>query len=328
MTNKARYYKIGVFVIIGFILTVIGVIVFGAGKFFRKSIMIETYFDQSVQGLDVGAPLKLQGVQIGNVKEIGFVFNRYNTTRTYVLVRAEVYQELVGARKSLGRIPTAEEHISRVKELIEKGLRLQLDSSGITGVAFLNMVYLDPKRYPPLEIDWQPESLYIPSAPGTITVVTQAIENLTRELENIDIKGITNKVDQLLATTNRAVEDAQIATVSQDIRRLLGKLENNSENFNSILQSREVQQSLKNLSQALENVNTASNEFPKTIAGVNTSLSELNRFTSSQQIEIERILENIRQTSENLRELTDTAKRYPSWFLFGNPPPRLNEVNK
>src|SRR6266852_1477107 len=148
MSSKTRFYKIGVFVILGFILTVIGVIVFGAGKFFRKSITIETYFNQSVQGLDVGAPLKLQGVQIGNVKEIGFVFNRYNTTRTYVLVRAEVYQESVGARKSLGRIPTAEERISTVKELIEKGLRLQLDSSGITGVAFLNMVYLDPKRYP------------------------------------------------------------------------------------------------------------------------------------------------------------------------------------
>jgi phospholipid/cholesterol/gamma-HCH transport system substrate-binding protein len=328
MSSKTRYYKIGVFVILGFILTVIGVIVFGAGKFFRKSITVETYFNQSVQGLDVGAPLKLQGVQIGNVKEIGFAFNRYNTTRTYVLVRAEVYQESVGARKSLGRIPTAEERISTVKELIEKGLRLQLDSSGITGVAFLNMVYLDPKRYPPLEIDWQPESLYIPSAPGTITVVTQAIENLTRQLESIDIKGITNKVDQLLATTNRAVEEAQIAAVSQDIRRLLGKLENNSKNFNSILESKEVQQSLKDLSQAMENLSNASQEFPKTMAGLNGSLREVNRLTSTQGQQLNLILEDLRSTSENLRELSDTAKRYPSWVLFGNPPPHLDKVKK
>ena len=328
MSSKTRYYKIGVFVIIGFVLVVIGVIVFGAGQFFRKSIMVETYFDQSVQGLDVGAPLKFQGVQIGNVKRIGFVFNHYLTTHTYVLVRAEIFQDAVGVRKSLGRLPTYEERVLTIKGLIEKGLRLQLDSGGITGVAFLNMIYLDPKRNLPLNIDWKPEYFYIPSAPGTITQITKAIEDLTVKLGDLDIKGITDKVNQILANTNKAIEESQIAEVSKDIRRLLSSLDTNSKNLNSIMKSKEVQQSLKDLSQALANLNTASKEFPKTVSQVNTSLSELNRFTSSQQQQVERILENIRQTTENLQELTGTAKKYPSWLLFGNPPPRLNEVNK
>ncbi len=328
MSRKANYYKIGVFVIIGFIITIIGIVVFGAGKFFRAKIIQETYFDQSVQGLEVGAPVKLQGVQVGNVKEISFVFNHYKTTHTYVLVRFEVYPELLGQRKILVREPTEEERKKNLNDLIEKGLRLRLDSSGITGVAFLNFIYIGPKGYPPLKIDWEPEYNYIPSAPGTITLVTQAIENLTEELENIDIKGITNKVDQILANTNKAIEDAQIAALSKDLRRLLGSLDNSSKNLNSIMQSKEVQQSLKDLSQALANINTASNEFPKTVAGVNRSLSEFNSFTSNRQQEVEQILWNIKQTSENLRELTDTAKKYPSWVLFGNPPPRLDEVNK
>jgi len=315
MSRKANYFKIGAFVIIGFAIAVIGIVVFGAGKFFRHKIMIETYLDQSVQGLNVGAPLKYQGVQVGNVKEIGFAFNYYPTSYTYVVVRAEIQQELVGERKSLGRIPTEEERISRIMELIEKkGLRLQLDSQGITGVAFLNMVNLDPKRFPPLKIDWEPESLYIPSAPGVITQIEEAIENLTGTLETIDIKGITDKVNQILVSTDKAIEDAQIPVIAQDIRELLAALEDNTKSLNSILESQEVKQTLKNLSQTLENVNTASGRF--------------NRFTSDKQQELDRILEDIRVTSENLRELTDTAKRYPSWFLFGNPPPPLNEVKQ
>ncbi|MGH7799505.1 MAG: MlaD family protein [Thermodesulfobacteriota bacterium] len=314
MSRKANYFKIGAFVIIGFAIAVIGIVMFGAGKFFRHKIMIETYFDQSVQGLNVGAPLKYQGVQIGNVKEIGFAFNYYPTSYSYVVVRAEIQQELVGERKSLGRIPTEEERISRIKELIETGQRLQLDSQGITGVAFLNMVNLDPKRFPPLKIDWQPESLYIPSAPGVITQITEAIENLTDKLETIDIEGITDQVNQILVNTNKAIEDAQVPLIAQDIRELLASTNKNSEKVHSILESKEVQQTLSNLSQTLVNVNTASRKF--------------NRFSSTQREELARILEDIRATTENLRELTDTAKRYPSWFLFGNPPPPLNEVTQ
>jgi ABC-type transporter Mla subunit MlaD len=307
MSRKANYYRIGVFVIIGFVITAVGIVVFGAGRFFRTKTLQETYFNQSVQGLEVGAPVKIQGVQVGAVKEISFVFNYYKTNYTYVLVRFEVYPELVGEWKTLGGMPTEEETEKILNDLIEKGLRLQLASSGLTGVGFLNFIYLDPKQYPPLKIDWEPEYFSIPSAPGTITVVTQAIENLTRKLEAIDVKGITDNVNQVLVNTNKAIEDAQIAVVSRDIQRVFGSFHTSSKNLNSIMESKEVRQSLKDLSEALANINTTSGEFPT---------------------EVEQILENIKQTSENISELTETAKRYPSWVLFGNPPPRLDEIKK
>jgi ABC-type transporter Mla subunit MlaD len=307
MSRKANYYRIGVFVIIGFVITVVGIVVFGARGFFRAKTIQETYFNQSVQGLEVGAPVKIQGVQVGAVKEISFVFNYYKTNYTYVLVRFEVYPELVGEWKTLGGMPTEEETEKILNDLIEKGLRLQLASSGLTGVGFLNFIYLDPKQHPPLKIDWEPKYFSIPSAPGTITVVTQAIENLTRKLEAIDVKGITDNVNQVLVNTNKAIEDAQIAVVSRDIQRVLGSFHTTSKNLNSIMESKEVRRSLKDLSEALANINTTSSKFPT---------------------EVEQILENIKQTSENIRELTETAKRYPSWILFGNPPPRFDEINK
>jgi len=95
MSSKANNFKIGLFILIGMIVTVIGIILFGGGKFLREKYTIETYFDQSVQGLDVGAALKLNGVQIGDVSEIHFVFNDYETNKQYVLVRANIYPDLV-----------------------------------------------------------------------------------------------------------------------------------------------------------------------------------------------------------------------------------------
>ncbi len=55
MSAKTNYYKIGLFVIVGFVIVVIGIIVFGAGKFFRAKVTIETYFNQSVQEVPGGS---------------------------------------------------------------------------------------------------------------------------------------------------------------------------------------------------------------------------------------------------------------------------------
>ncbi|MCE9598526.1 MAG: MlaD family protein [Spirochaetia bacterium] len=75
--SKDRYYKIGLFVTLGFALLIGGMLILGAGSFFRPTIHMETYFDESVQGLDIGSAVKHRGVQIGTVESIGFVRNEY-----------------------------------------------------------------------------------------------------------------------------------------------------------------------------------------------------------------------------------------------------------
>ena len=52
-------------------------------------------------------------------------------------------------------------------------MRIELSSQGVTGVGFLNIVFVDPEEYPPLVIDWTPYDTYIPSRPGTITLLTE-----------------------------------------------------------------------------------------------------------------------------------------------------------
>ena len=92
--EKLSYFKIGLFVIAAVVIGVIGVVVLGAGTIFRKEALVETYIDESVQGLDIGSPVKFRGVPVGNVERITLTSAEYPTTRQYVLVRMSISSEI------------------------------------------------------------------------------------------------------------------------------------------------------------------------------------------------------------------------------------------
>lgn len=316
MSSKTSNFKIGLFVLIGLILVIITVILFGGGKFLREKYTIETYFDQSVQGLDVGAALKLNGVQIGDVNDIHFVFNDYETNKQYVLVRANIYPDLVrggGGR----RIVDEHENVGVfLNKLVKKGLRLELASQGITGVAFLNMVYIEPDKFPAYDIDWKPEYPYIPSKPGTITIITEAIENLSED------------VGSLINELRKSLKDANIAKIGQDLDKLIIDFNRTATNLNTILESEEVGSSLKHLSSALANIDKSTTNLPQTLSELSKIMLNIKRLTLRQQQDIDNILKNITATTQDLTEMLNTGKRQPSWMLFGNPPPKINEVSE
>ncbi len=316
MSSKTSNFKIGLFVLIGLILVIITVILFGGGKFFKEKYTIETYFDQSVQGLDVGAALKFNGVQIGDVSEIHFVFNDYETNKQYVLVRANIYPDLV--RRGGGRrLADVHEDVGVfLNKLVKKGLRLELASQGITGVAFLNMVYIEPDKFPAYDIEWKPEYPYIPSKPGTITIITEAIENLSED------------VGSLINELRKSLKDANIAKIGQDLDKLIIDFNRTATNLNTILESEEVGSSLKHLSSALANIDKSTTNLPQTLSELSKIMLNIKRLTLRQQQDIDNILQNIIATTQKLTEMLNTGKRQPSWMLFGNPPPKINEVSE
>jgi phospholipid/cholesterol/gamma-HCH transport system substrate-binding protein len=323
MSRKPNFFKVGVFVIIGSVILIIGIIVFGGAKFFRNKIYFETYFDESVQGLTEGAPVKVLGVQVGSVSEISFARTVYDSSLPYIVVRGYYYPETMGRR-----IDTYEEFEERAGKLIEKGFRLQLASSGITGVAFLNGNFFEPGQYPPFKIDWKPKYLYIPSAPSTLTTITDSITELTTTINKINFQEIADDIQNLLEAVTTAVEDAKIASVSQDLQKTILQFNKVAANLNSLAGSEELKQSLKDLNKTLEDIRTGSEDLPNVVSKLNTILNRFDGLVSSRQEEITTILENISVISDDLRRFMNTANNYPSWILFGNPPPKLDEAPK
>lgn len=309
MSKKPDFFKIGLFVILALLILVGAIIFFGGAKFFEQKVTVETYFDQSVQGLSVGASLEFQGVQIGNVSYIGFAFNEYKTNRQYVLVRAQIYGSKVSG-KGRGRLYESDEaRVKGFEDMISKGLRLQLASQGITGIAFLNAVYLDPNRYPPLEHEWKPAYMYIPSAPGTITQITETIEELSDSIDNIDFKQISEEIEKLVVSLNRAVEDAKVGELSKDLKELIKGLNSTVTELDTMLKSEDAKKTLSNVTAITSDLRT--------------TLNRTDRLLSSREHNLKLTMENIERVTEDARELMEMLKRYPSWVLFGNPPPHI-----
>ena len=108
MSLKANYFKLGLFVIGAVIAGVVLLVVIGSGRWFQPKLMVETYFNESVQGLEIGSKLKYRGVVIGEVTRIGFTYNTYQLDRPmaqrerYVLVEAQIQPKLLGGRAAAG----------------------------------------------------------------------------------------------------------------------------------------------------------------------------------------------------------------------------------
>ena len=91
MGRRANPTVIGAFIIGAVALIVIGLLVLGRGHFFSDTQTFVLYFDGSVKGLNIGAPVEFQGVRIGSVTDIHVsIVSKTNEYRTPVYIQLEL----------------------------------------------------------------------------------------------------------------------------------------------------------------------------------------------------------------------------------------------
>ena len=104
MSAQTHNFKLGLFVIGAVVALVLLLIIVGSGRWLQPKTVIETYFNESVQGLDIGSKVKYRGVSVGDVTRIGFTYNKYEQDKPlaerkrYVLVEATILGRLIGSR--------------------------------------------------------------------------------------------------------------------------------------------------------------------------------------------------------------------------------------
>src|SRR5262249_35938362 len=306
-----------------------------------------------VQGLDVGSPVKFRGVPVGQVDAITLTNVEYSTQRRYVLVRASVSPNMFEFPLD---DPTSPAFIAQV----QRGLRLRLAPQGLTGTAYLETDYLDPTLNPPLPTDWQPRYPYVPSARSKITQFTDALERILGNLEQMDIQRLIDTVQNSLNTIDNFVNRSNIDKVSAQAVALLSETRETNRQLQAILTGPELKKAVtdasvaagnardiieridKPLTQAVDDLpklseslnrlvqrlDAASAELPETSVQARQALQRLNRLIGNQQRDIEKTIENLRSTSEGLKEIIDNSKKYPSQALFGAPPPPSKVMGK
>ena len=340
--EKFSYFKIGIFVISAVVIGIIGVVVLGVGTIFQKKNIVETYIDESVQGLDVGSPAKFRGVPIGRVEQISLTSAEYATRREYVLVRVSISSNILHDPRS-----------PQLKQALDRGFRIRIAPQGLTGVAYLEADYLEPERNPPLEIDWQPEYPYIPSTRSRITQLSEAVERILRNFSDIDIAQLSQTLDKSIVAITKLAENANLDKIGAQANALLSELRQTNRQINTLVSNPElktavadvsasagrarqiieraekpINQMLTDLPQATESLNrlvkrldSAANDLPQTSTELRQTIQRMNRLLANQQRDIEKTMDNLRAVSENMKEITENSKKYPSQVLFGAPPP-------
>jgi paraquat-inducible protein B len=313
MKTKSKNFKIGLFVLASFGVVILFVVVLGVGSFFQKNLIFETYFDESIQGLDMGSIVKFRGVRVGTVKEITFVQDRYKLDPQkdtfyqgrYVLVKMAV--------KDLFKLKSKEENQKAVQTMADKGLRVKLTSQGLTGTSYLEIDYVDPESNEPLEISWTPEDIYVPSTKSTISKLGASVEDFLKKLDKADVEKLVVHMDNLLVTVDQSLKSAHIPEVTSNANLLLADLRNTNSDLQKIFSNPKMQ----NLPDRL-------NESLNLMA---VSMQKLNTILSSSNKDIPAAVENLRSFSEDLKDISNNFKKYPSYSIWGEAP-KASELGK
>ncbi|MFB3893299.1 MAG: MlaD family protein [Phycisphaerae bacterium] len=255
MSAQVSYFRLGLFVLLGIGLLVGGVIVLGAGAMFSKTIPAETYFNESVQGLEVGSPVKYRGVQIGKVGWIGMVSEKYELKDVRQMVQYGKYVMVV-LELEQARLPKwggSPQPLELLKQRVAAGMRVRLQSS-LTGPTFIEVDYVPPDVYRPLEIAWTPALPYVPSAPGTMTQMVSAVERLAAQIEKAEIAKVVENINTLTEDVDKAVNGLQAGKISEQILALTNDLHSAVERLDKILGNPAIDKGIADLGTAAAGV--------------------------------------------------------------------------
>lgn len=324
-TPRALYLRVGA-LLSGSLLLLLGAVIAFTGRTWHQDVRYETYFRESVQGLDVGAPVKFRGVTLGHVSNIGLVSAEYGATAeeqvmdpTYrlIVVRFKINPARVG------KLPTTD-------EAVRTGLRAKLANQGLTGVMYLELDFYPPSRYPPQLVPWTPDTDYIPSVPSTIAQVQDSVTQALQEFNRIDFVRLTDNVNGLvsdirhdigaqgdvhgaLASARETIDHLRTQIDRADLPALSQQLRQTAASLQTLTDGRQTRAVLSEAEAALARLPPLLDSLQQTSHRAGGGVADI-------QAELIPILEDVRAAVQNIRETTEAIRRDPGSVLLQGPP--------
>lgn len=218
MSAKRNFY-LGLFVVSGFALMVIAVFAFGVASFLRPKAQLATCFSESVQGLDVGSPVKYKGVPIGAVKKITL-----DMDAQLIMVLMEVELDTLAFGGEYNK-DGEELFAAFIRNGIAGGLRCHLEYSGITGMKYIEMDYMASGKHsgelepPPQLAGAFPGVGYLPSTPSAISDMLTTLNASLENIASIDFNSIGESLDANLVQLEKLLADPGVPVIVDNLRQ-------------------------------------------------------------------------------------------------------------
>jgi len=307
MEEKVNFAAVGAFVIVLTVTMIAGVLWLSSGKYYRKSYdTYETYMTESVSGLNLNAPVRYRGVDVGRVRRIA-------------LAPGNVEQVQVTLDIERGT-PVKEDTVAT------------LQTQGLTGIAYLELTG-GHRESPDLRAKPGEAHPVIASAPSLMyrleTAIPVLLANLNRASDNLNA---------LLDDENRRAVKATLADLAQLSRTLAARSATIDATLASTARTMDaaarttgkaaaVAAELPQLVQRIERTAAAFERMATEVAGAGASArgavdgtrAELAQFTGSTLPEVRALVDELRGLTATLRRVGDTVERNPSVLLYGRP---------
>jgi ABC-type transporter Mla subunit MlaD len=324
MSAKTNNFKLGLFTLFGVGLLAIGVLAFGTWSSFEKKSLFETYVPGDVSGLTVGSAVEFRGVRVGKVTHIGFSWNEYQASEPgYVVVVFEMKDDVFAA-------PMGKEWHEQLQAAVDRGLRARIKAQGVTGTCIVSFEYLDATEYPIAKFPWTPKQTFIPSAPGLFGELLVSLHKSLYRLNHLDVSALNEMAQKDLKSVGRVLDkvdrvdfenlSTNASALLTNASALLQQLRGSIPKLNSFIDDTDDTVKKMKLEKLTKDADALVEQLEDTIGKLEPGLTSVD-FDSLNQT-----LVKARQALQNMNDVLNELKEYPSGFIFGQPPPRLKEV--
>lgn len=330
MAEDVKYFKLGLFFLSSVGLLVVGIVFLGVMDYFRPTFTVETYFtSQSVTGLEVGAPVKITGVTTGKVSEIetaGLVYLRDEIVKAINTGTLEQTPEIELRRAIVVRMEIIpQESLRELGDLrrdlygwmVKQGLRARLSQSGLAGPVFINLEYVDPELYPVPELPWEPENLWVPSAPGVLSEFMDSATAILSRLRRTDFSETLERLDRVFQVVNEFSEEIDITELREDMITLVEDVQNAGRRLREFVNDPRFDQTLSDFSETVSGTMAAlkgrSEDLGSTLESIPRTAARLERVAARteelvEDERIDQILEGMSQAAGSAGETMDNAE--------------------
>lgn len=330
MNKKISPTLIGGFVVGAVALLVIAVIAFGSGRLFRQTKEFVLYFDGTVNGLHVGAPVKFKGVEIGSVKDILLQMDS-DTQVNRIPVIIEIDLKKLTARGASGVIVEKQEAFQ--KAVVEQSLRAQLRTeSMVTGVLYVSFDFFPgaPLTYvqkPNTEHKYQE----IPTTPTDLQQIQDAATRIVAKFEEVDFKAIITSLTKTVEGVDRLVNSPDLKSALHgfdqampkvdkaftDISKLTTDLDGNIDRL-----STDLAQTTEAARKAMEQATVAMKQTDAALQAAEGAMTNINGVMDQDSPTLYEFRKSMREVSaaaRTLRLLSGYIERNPRALIFGKP---------
>lgn len=331
MSKQANTKVIGGFVVGAIALIIVGIMLFGSGKFLGKQKKFVLFFEDSVNGLSIGAPVDFRGVKVGKVTDIRIVLQREDLSlRIPVFVQIEEERiSLAGSDRNIQALLAARGEKTLLDLLINQGMKAQLSiQSLVTGQLGIHLDFYPDK--PVRLVGAAPDYVEIPTIQSSLSALSKTVENIPiaeiadkvlKTLDGIeklvsspDLQGTVVALHQTVNEARTVLQnlDGQLTTLAtgadstlEDAQKLLTNISRLARNLDS-----RIPQLATSLEAALKSTD-------KTMKQAGSAVDGIAGDNSPVRLELVKALKELASTARSFRILAQYLETHPEALIRG-----------